>query len=123
LNGARRSTLINCFLVLLWLNFLLLWHLVQQATGIREAITSFVFLGGIIGVYGALLAAWIYYNIRIWRQKGPRLGLREVSREVRRDTLSREIQPSVALKSDQDIEVDVVGNLKVFANPSFEAIG
>jgi len=123
LNGARRSLLINCFLALLWLNFVFLWLLVQQATGIREAISSFVFLGGIIAAYGALLAAWIYYNIRVWRQKGPRRRLREVCPEVKRDTLLREIQPSLALKSDQDIEVDVVGNLKVFGNPSFEAIG
>jgi hypothetical protein len=113
--------LVNSLLGLLWLNFLILWRLVQQATGILEAVSSFAFLGAIIGIYGAVLAAWIYHNIRIWNKKGPRRGIREVSHEVKRDILSREILPSVALKSDQDIEVDVIGNLKVFANGSVQA--
>src|SRR5436190_687285 len=103
--------LVNSLLGLLWLNFVILWRLVQQATEIWEAISSLAFLAGIIGIYGALLAAWVHHNIRIWRQKGPRRGLREVSHEINRDILSREILPSVTLKSDQHIAVDVVGNL------------
>jgi hypothetical protein len=121
LNGARRSRVINSLLVLLWLNFIVLWQVVRQSTAVAEALGSIALLVGTIALYGVLLAVWIYHNIRIWRKKGPRLGLRKVSNEVRRDVLSREILPEVALKSDQDIEVYVRGDQKVFANASNSA--
>ncbi len=116
MNGARRSRVINPFLGLLWLNFVALWQVVRQTTGFSEAVGSLAVLGGTLALYGVLLAAWIYHNIRIWRKKGPRLRLRKVSHEIRRDVLSREILPEVALKSDQDIEVYVRGGQKVFGN-------
>ena len=93
----------------------------RQSTGFGEALGSIALLAGTIVVYGILLVAWIYHNIRIWRRKGPRLGLRKVSYEIRQDVLSREILPKVGLKSDQDIEVYVRGDQKVFANASSSA--
>jgi hypothetical protein len=116
LNGARRSLLVNSLLVLLWLSFLFLWKLANRVTGISEVLASVGFLGGMIAVYGAVLAVWVYHNIRIWRQKGPRRGLRQISEEVGRDVLSRDILPTVDLKREQDIEVSVEGNYKVFTS-------
>ena len=117
MKGAR-SSVANFLLGLLWLNFLVLWLIVRQATGAREAIDSVGLLGATIGVYIALLAGWIYHNIQIWRRKGPRTGLRPVSDNVKRDKLSREILPTVELKSNQEITVSVRGNHKVFGAAS-----
>ena len=124
--------LVNSVLVLLWLSFLFLWSRVNQFTSLTEALHSIGYLGGMIAIYGAILALWVGHNIRIWRKKGPRLSLRDVSGTVRQDLLSREILPLADLMHEQDIEVTVEGNYKVFVsaanrdltlNPDFSSVG
>jgi hypothetical protein len=108
--------ILNTALVLLWLNFAFLWGRVHQSTGFNEVLRSAGFLGALISIYGAILALWVYHNVRIWRMKGSRLNLRQVSSVVSHDPLRRFITRAVDLDRGQDICVTVLDHQKHFSN-------
>jgi hypothetical protein len=120
---ARRSRTLNTALLLLWLNFIFLWDRVHQVTDFKEVLASAGLMGGMISVYGAILALWVYHNVRIWRMKGPRLNLREVSSVITHDALRRPISRAIDLERGQDIRVTVLGNRKLFSNGALPPLG
>jgi hypothetical protein len=101
------------FLTLLWLNFAGLWARVLSDTTVQDASISLEYVGKLMGVYTLLIALWIFHNIRIFKNKGPRQSVRVVPYVITVDTLQRSISRHGNL-TGQEITVDVVGGQKVF---------
>ena len=109
--GLRISTLV---VALLWLNFVLLWARVYQITTVKDVTDSFAYLADLLVVYGLLVALWVIHNIRIYRNKGPRLRAKWVNFCSTHDCLNQEIKRSVDVEQEQEIVVDVIRTEKVF---------
>jgi hypothetical protein len=105
-------------LILLWLNFAFLWYRTNHITYIHEVTDSLNYLGGLVLIYGAVVAVWVYHNLRIFRKKGPRLGVRDVPFLFIQDSLQRDITSHIDLLHGKDICVTVIGNRKVFVEGS-----
>ncbi|HEX4996961.1 MAG TPA: hypothetical protein VFY29_01975 [Terriglobia bacterium] len=105
-------------LAILWANFVFLWIRVYWITTRVDVADSVSYLGGLISVYGFLVAAWIYHNVRIHRLKGPRKAARAMEVERARDVLKRRISPHVDLSAEQEIAVEIVGGTKFFIHHS-----
>ena len=98
---------------LLWLGFLAGWWRVAARTPTREIVHSVASLGLLTSVYGALLAGWIYHNIRIYRRKGPRRSPRLLSPDLTRDGLGRRFRQETDILRQQHIEIRLQGETKV----------
>ena len=105
-------------LVLLWFNFPLLWYRANQLTVSGDGVDSVVFLSAMIGVYVIVVGAWIFHNIRIWKKKGPRRGLRVVPFTATHDVLNRPILHTVPLTQGNNIYVAVMDDRKIFSDGS-----
>lgn len=105
---------LKILLGLLWLNFVFFWRRVNPQS--TDAITSFTYLGGLVFVYAAVLAAWIYHNLFIWRKKGPRRKVRQVPELITQDSLQRDILRETDLEAGQEIQVTVVDGRKLFTD-------
>ena len=105
-------------LALLWLNFLAMWMRVYQITTASDVESSFTHLGSLIVVYALTITVWIFHNVRIFNQKGPRQSSRIVQPDPRSDTLGRSVSRRVDLKGEQYIVVDMLHETKVFMHAS-----
>jgi len=74
-----------------WILFVYWWHLViPQVTG-HEAFAALVFIGAAFLVTVAVTLSWVSYNIGIFRRKGPRKAVPDVSESRDADVLGRMI--------------------------------
>ena len=79
-----------------------------------EFADSLSYLGSLMSAYGVLVTAWVLYNIRIFRKKGPRLGRRQVSVSRTHDYLNQQITKMVNIQQEQEIVVEVSRGQKFF---------
>ncbi len=112
------SLTLKIALILLWLNFPLLWYRANQLTVSGDGVDSVVFLSAMLVFYGIVVGAWIFHNIRIWKKKGPRRGLRVVLFTATHDVLNRPILNTVPLTQGKNIYVAVVDDRKIFSDGS-----
>jgi len=113
--GFRISNLV---VALLWLNFIFLWARVYQITTIKDVTDSLAYLANLLTVYALLVAVWVIHNIRIYRNKGPRLRPKWVSFSSTHDSLNQQINRSVDVEQEQEIVVDVIRTEKFFRGVS-----
>ena len=99
---------------LLWLNFVFLWGRVYQITTLRDVTDSVAYLANLLTVYGLLVAIWVIHNIRIYRNKGPRLRPKWLGFSSTRDCLNQQINRTIDVEREQEIIVDVVHAEKFF---------
>ncbi len=99
---------------LLWLGFLVGWWRVVTRTPAREIVHSLESFGLLTVLYGALLAGWVYHNIRIYQRKGPRRTPRLLSPDHTRDSLGRPCREETDILGQQHIEIRIQGEAKVF---------
>jgi len=116
--GAPVSLTLKIALLLLWLNFPVLWYRANQLSGPGDGVGSVIFLSGMMGVYGIVVGVWIFHNIRIWKKKGPRRTLRVVPFSATHDVLNRPILHTIPLTQGQNIHVAVVAERKIFSDGS-----
>lgn len=78
-----------------WVLFVYWWHLViPQVTG-REAYAALIFIGAAFLVTVVVTLLWVSYNVGIFRRKGPRMALPDVSENRDADVLGRMIDQPV----------------------------
>jgi hypothetical protein len=99
---------------LLWLNFIFLWWRVYHSTTIKDVTDSLAYVGNLLTVYGLLVAIWVIHNIRIYRNKGPRLRPKWVGFSSTHDCLNQQINRAVDVEHEQEIIVDVIRAEKFF---------
>ncbi len=79
-----------------WALFFFWWHEVLGFTRGRDVIFVLVFLAIAIAATTLLNLAWVGHNVRIFRRKGPRTHVPEVSQERDTDSLGRPIRLTVS---------------------------
>jgi hypothetical protein len=114
-NGFRKS---NILVGLLWLNFVALWGRVHTITTVSDLKNSLYCLGVVTAAYSLVVVIWIVHNIRIFRQKGPRLTVRQVAFSSLRDSLNQQMRQTVDVRGSRNIVVDVIGGQKLFLDGS-----
>lgn len=78
-----------------WVLFVYWWHLViPQVTG-GEALAALIFIGSTFLATVVVTLSWVSYNIGIFRRKGPRKALPDVSEYRDADVLGRTIDRPV----------------------------
>jgi len=103
---------------LLWLNFVFLWGRVYNLTTVKDITDSLVYLGDLLTVYGLIVALWVIHNIRIYRNKGPRLRPKWIDFSGSHDCLNQQINCAVDVEWEQEIIVDVIHSEKIFRSAS-----
>ena len=111
-NGFRKS---NVFVALLWLNFIAMWGRVYTITTIRDLADSMYYFGIMTASYGLLVTFWVIHNVRIFQQKGPRLGVRILELACTHDSMNQKVNTVVDLRR-QEIVVQVVRGEKFFVD-------
>ena len=108
-DGSLKSKLL---VGVLWLNFIFLWARVYTITSLKDVTDSLNYLTSLILAYGVIVLLWIIHNIRIYRAKGPRLGLRTLEFSDTRDCMNQQIKCVGDIKREQEITVKVIGGEK-----------
>lgn len=109
-----RSTFHGLIALLGWILFVYWWHLViPQVTG-SEAFAALVFIGAAFLATVVVTLLWVSYNIGIFRRKGPRMALPDVSENRDADVLGRMIDRPVddSLLEARVIVIAVEGDRK-----------
>ncbi len=79
-----------------WVLFFYWWDEVLAFTRSRDVILVLVFLGVTVSVTTLINLVWVGHNVRIYRRKGPRTRIPEVSQERDTDSLGRPIRLTAA---------------------------
>ncbi len=75
-----------------WVLFFYWWNEVLGFTRGRDVILVLIFLGVTVSVTTLINLVWVGHNVRIFRRKGPRTRIPEVSQERDCDSLGRPIR-------------------------------
>jgi hypothetical protein len=100
-----------------WVLFGYWWWLVARRVSEHEIRFTVVLIAIALLVIVSLTAAWAMHNLRIFRARGPRLGLRAVTQDLSHDTVGREVRlPSVpdACRSASVVKVRLEAGVKVY---------
>ena len=81
-----------------WALFIWWWWLVLQRTDPREARYTAIFILVTLGVCVGLTALWAAHNVSIFKRRGPRKTVRDVSYDFSRDRLGRSVSFAVPLE-------------------------
>gem|GEM_PF-2130043 len=98
-----------------WLIFAVLWlDVVTEATAATARLTGLLLTATLV-LSVTLNLAWVAYNLGIYRQKGARLGIKEVGFEAEQDFLGRPLVADwPALKDSAFVTVTVQDGSKLF---------
>ncbi len=75
-----------------WVLFFYWWDEVLGFTRSRDVVAVLVFIGIAVSVTTLINLVWVGHNVRIFRRKGPRTRVPEVSQERDSDALGRPIR-------------------------------
>ena len=104
----------NLLLVLLWLNFVYFWIRVYRETWAADYRDSIGFLSILMAGYALTVTFWIIHNVRIFRKKGSRKGVRLVTEAHVEDALRNQIAFRTDPKTTQSIVIEVIDGQKTF---------
>lgn len=74
-----------------WLLFFYWWRQVLEFTRWRDVVITLVFIFAAVLITSLLTLLWVRHNINLFRRKGPRLRITDVSEARDRDSLGRPI--------------------------------
>lgn len=115
--GPVRRTMHYLFALLGWVLFGYWWWIVLGHTGRHQIVWTLAFIGISLAVIVLVTALWVVHNVRIFRQKGPRLhqGARPVDPREGAPVL-----PPMRVREDADlltspvVRVVIEGGLKAY---------
>ena len=90
--GTPRRVLHTVVALAGWALFAYWWWLVSRRVSEQEVRFTLVLIAIALGVIVLLTAAWVLHNVRIFRNRGPRLHLRSVVQDYSHDTVGRNVR-------------------------------
>ena len=107
-------------LTLLWVNFVYFWLRVYRTTWASDFQESLGLLSVLMIGYAVIVTVWIAHNIRIYKNKGSRRGVR-VARDVSKaDALQHQISYRTDPRTTQSIVIEIVNGQKIFSRRAAE---
>ena len=101
-----------------WVLFLYWWWLVARRVSQQEIRYTVVFIAIALVVIVGLTAVWAFHNVRIFRKRGARRRVREVTPDLSHDSVGREVRLPVVpgdCRTATIVAVRIQDGVKVYA--------
>lgn len=79
------------FVLAAWVLFVVFWVMVAISTPISSIAVSAIVIGAAVAAFLLVTLLWVAHNLRIYRDKGPRTGVRKVTGDFSHDFVKRPV--------------------------------